>query len=146
MKRTRYSSSLTEKRETQSGEKSCSHKVMKLGSNIQVVYTGFRTSHWGADVVDLYIWSLSLASLWDSSSFGQEQAKIAISGEDEDKLRFSLFRLCTSLKKRLEHWMCMCTCSAEATLAPTDPVWPWGSSRFRSSLDRMHTPTLKQYF
>lgn len=35
----------------------------------------------------LYTRSLSLASLWDSSSFGQEQAKTAISEEDEDKRR-----------------------------------------------------------
>lgn len=35
-----------------------------------------------------------------------------------------------------ELWVCIFTCSAEATLAPTDPVWPWGSSMFKSSLKK----------
>lgn len=44
--------------------------------------------------------------------------------------------MCTDFKTR-RSWKAS-TCSAEATLVPTDPVCPWGSSMFRSNLNITH--------
>lgn len=67
----------------------------------------------------------------------RDERKTGISEESERKIKVlrsdSMLHVCFFTKMFSKS---MNTCSAEATLVPTDPVCPWGSSMFRSSLSK----------